>query len=282
MYLFQSSYGFEITLHQANQLRMMSTIQSIPYDDFHDFQLELDSKYDRHERLVKLSRDCTIKSKRVIFALHRLSGNKDDIAGEEVFDEILAVLEAVSLEINKDDCKHHSAFSPGLQEFIEALSFLVFMRDKRLIEINEVQSFLKFKVQQDDRPTQSGVSPIKDCSSSESKYSELILPLDPIDYVLGIADMTGELMRICVNAVGCGDRKLPFNVLPFMKAIYIGFLSLTPFSKEFSRKLIVLKNSLLKVENVCYTLKIRNSEIPKHIFLCSIGSNTSDKDDTRN
>lgn len=31
---------------------------------------ELDEKHDRHERLVKISRDITIESKRIIFLLH--------------------------------------------------------------------------------------------------------------------------------------------------------------------------------------------------------------------
>ena len=247
---------------------------------FHNFQLELDSKYDKHERLVKLSRDCTIKSKRVIFALHRIieNGNESfqsDIitqAKEKVVNEILVLLKGVALEISGDDYKkHHTAFSPGLQEFIEALSFLIFVRDRRLIEMNEIQSFLTFKYQQDSISTVSGVSPsltVNDCSLSQC--SELVIPCDPIDYALGIADMTGELMRMCINAVGSGDRDLPFNILPFIKAIYIGFLSLKPFNKEFNRKVLVMKNSLLKVESVCYTLKIRSSEIPEHILFHAI------------
>lgn len=35
------------------------------------FQLELDTRHDKYERLVKLSRDITIESKRTIFLLHR-------------------------------------------------------------------------------------------------------------------------------------------------------------------------------------------------------------------
>lgn len=41
---------------------------------FKVFQSELDQKHDKHERIVKLSRDVTIESKRVIFLLQRLSG----------------------------------------------------------------------------------------------------------------------------------------------------------------------------------------------------------------
>lgn len=39
---------------------------------FQAYSLELDDKHDRHERLVKASRDITIESKRIIFFLHNI------------------------------------------------------------------------------------------------------------------------------------------------------------------------------------------------------------------
>ena len=38
---------------------------------FEGFRQQLDQHHDRHERVVKLSRDITILSKRIIFNLHR-------------------------------------------------------------------------------------------------------------------------------------------------------------------------------------------------------------------
>lgn len=37
---------------------------------FRIYSTELDDKHDRYERIVKLSRDITIESKRIIFLLH--------------------------------------------------------------------------------------------------------------------------------------------------------------------------------------------------------------------
>lgn len=37
---------------------------------FRQYSIELDDKNDRYERIVKLSRDITIESKRIIFLLH--------------------------------------------------------------------------------------------------------------------------------------------------------------------------------------------------------------------
>lgn len=44
------------------------------WNDFKNYQMELDDKHDRNERLVKLSRDITIESKRIIFLLHNIDG----------------------------------------------------------------------------------------------------------------------------------------------------------------------------------------------------------------
>jgi hypothetical protein len=44
---------------------------------FKSFQLELDAPHDKYERLVKLSRDLTVESKRTIFLLHRITSTPD-------------------------------------------------------------------------------------------------------------------------------------------------------------------------------------------------------------
>merc|ERR1719300_625310 len=50
---------------------------------FGDISKVLDARHDKRERIVKLSRDITIESKRIIFCLHRIKhddySNKDDV-----------------------------------------------------------------------------------------------------------------------------------------------------------------------------------------------------------
>lgn len=41
-------------------------------DWFGQYGKELDNKHDRYERIVKISRDITIESKRIIFLLHNV------------------------------------------------------------------------------------------------------------------------------------------------------------------------------------------------------------------
>ena len=44
---------------------------------FSEISVYLDSRHDKKERIVKLSRDITIESKRIIFCLHRIRDEAD-------------------------------------------------------------------------------------------------------------------------------------------------------------------------------------------------------------
>lgn len=269
-----------------------------PYVEmFQEYGRELDDRHDRHERIVKLSRDCTIHSKRVIFQLHRVTGNaseKDKIiseAEEKLRSDILPRLKSIAQELKGLDPQlHRIAYAPGLEEFIEALTYLEYLKSGQLISPEEIKcKYLTFEedppkqekcqdseVTEDDDENVSGSAEIekkdidkeeKESTTRESAQVETFqFPLDPLDFVLGVADLTGELMRLGINSIGSGDHDQPFDLLPFMRALYCGFHSINPKSRMLPRKMSVLRASLAKVENVCYTLKIRGSEIPKHML----------------
>lgn len=52
---------------------------------FRKYAMELDDKHDRYERIVKLSRDVTIESKRIIFLLHSIDNRFDDCSYAHCF-----------------------------------------------------------------------------------------------------------------------------------------------------------------------------------------------------
>lgn len=120
-------------------------------------------------------------------------------------------------------------------------------------------------------------------ADSDTPMRTLSVSISPMDYVLGIADFTGELMRMCINSIGSGDTEIPFMLVTFMRQLYDSFqlLGNTP-GREYVRKLSVMRQSLAKVENACYMLRVRGSEIPKHMLLDAIsalpaeGMNTMD------
>ena len=88
----------------------------------------------------------------------------------------------------------------------------------------------------------------------------------PQEYMLGIADLTGEIMRLAINSVANGDLQKPTELCAFMRVIYDAFMSFGNVGREMNQKARVLKQSLLKVENACYNLRVRGSEIPQHML----------------
>ncbi|XP_072169785.1 translin-associated protein X-like [Diadema setosum] len=268
---------------------------------FKGYQAELDRKHDKYERLVKLSRDITIESKRIIFLLHRIDGeasrNKVVKDAEEKLKAVESNLIAkIAHELKGEDLHQFlRAFSPGLQEYIEALSFCSYLKEERLISRKEIASRFIFKQCDKTRDTTSNedeqaalsrtddsgqkseeTTDIKPSASSsaasnesaaESEGASTSLELPPLEYMLGLADFTGELMRLCINTIGGGDLERPFHLVSFTRAINEGFQLIGNLAgREMVRKSSVMRQSLKKMEDACYVIRVRGSEIPQHML----------------
>jgi hypothetical protein len=115
-----------------------------------------------------------------------------------------------------------------------------------------------------------------------------ILPLNEADYLLGVADLTGELMRYCINAVGKGRWAIAERVCQTMskltgsrfivnikkiqldsisisdttvlKHVVLSFIDSQFSIHELGKKLVVAKQSLSKVETgKNYSLSMHNN-----------------------
>lgn len=216
---------------------------------FQQYQSELDCSHDKRERLVKLSRDITIQSKRIIFLLHRALPLTDKSSvlseAESKLQEVAKLLHKVAEElVNEDPTRYKGAYSIGVQEFIEALSFYHYWKEGTLLSYRSAQHYMTFY---------------------HDSENPLVLFLNPFDYLLGVADLTGELMRVTINSVGTGLWDTPPIVVKFIREVYTGVIALNHFSisKEFLKKLEMILNNLLKIEQGWYALKIRGSDTPK-------------------
>lgn len=89
----------------------------------------------------------------------------------------------------------------------------------------------------------------------------------PERYILGISDVAGELMRVATNAVGSGDvtGSVVTTVLDTLRELY---RTLEAFygrlegraGRELKKKQSVTQESIRKIENVLYTVRVRTSE----------------------
>jgi len=225
---------------------------------FQQYQIELDSSHDKRERLVKLSRDITIQSKRIIFLLHRVLPLTDKVSilseAECKLQDVTKLLHKIAEELVDDDpTRYINAYSIGIQEYIEALSFYYYWKDGTLLSYSLAQHHMTFHYDH--------------VGNDEQETNSLVLFLNPFNYLLGLTDLSGELMRVAINSVGLGQWSAPCIIVKFVRELYSGLIAVNHYSmnKEFLTKLEMTLNNLLKIEQACYALKIRDTEAPKDI-----------------
>lgn len=248
---------------------------------FREYARELDEKHDRYERIVKCSRDITIESKRIIFLLHTVDAKKNNQS--KVCKEAKTRLQnlcrtnfaTIAKELHKQDpYQFLRAYTGGLQEFIEAYTFWEYIDSQNISHWTAIQDQLQYKVPAKEEKKAVSLSSeeieepqLADTETTEKQPVEEIdisCPLPPLEFVLGVGDLTGEVMRKCINSLGSGDVDSCFEHRRFLQELYKGFISVGSVrSRDFSQKLFTLRQSLLKSENVCYNVKVRGGEAAK-------------------
>ncbi|KAI9656315.1 MAG: hypothetical protein M1821_004978 [Bathelium mastoideum] len=249
---------------------------------FETFRAELDEHHDRRERIVKASRDITAASKKIIFALQRARQvnqplHRSVIKSNAQYWEIIKTQYAnVSPDIQGQDAYRYARnITGGNQEFMESLSFQHYLETQSLISYEDA------------------------CA----RLAELGAPDAPVslsleDYILGIFDMTGELMRFAITAMAT-SQSLPGSDLPSadvdtnameieladpapkqgkktrrrdvmqdlrqLRSVLEG-LDIdrsSPLFHDVQKKMDVMQQSVEKVEKALYGLIVRGRERPK-------------------
>ncbi|XP_064555286.1 translin-associated protein X [Drosophila montana] len=246
---------------------------------FRSYASELDSKHDRHERILKLSRDITIESKRIIFFLHSIDARKENKAKvlEEAQQRLTKLIEvnfrAIALELRDQDVyQFRAAYSPGLQEFIEAYTYMEYLcnednaeHSKPVSDWSALQSVMQYEIEANkEEPVKEEDIPISGDQMEARAIQKFQFFVDPTEYILGVSDLTGELMRRCINSLGSGDTDTCMETCKALQQFYTGYISLNcQRARELWRKITTMRQSMLKAENVCYNVKVRGGEAAK-------------------
>eukprot|EP00271_Cylindrocystis_brebissonii_P017804 TRINITY_DN4775_c0_g1_i1.p1 TRINITY_DN4775_c0_g1~~TRINITY_DN4775_c0_g1_i1.p1 ORF type:complete len:250 (-),score=56.88 TRINITY_DN4775_c0_g1_i1:565-1314(-) len=220
--------------------------------DFKAFSAQLDAVNERRERIIKASRDVTIHSKRVIFQLHRANPMTLSSILANAADDLRTVRTAhisrIAQELQGGDYwRHRKAYTIGIQEYVEAATFLHYLKERSLMSLSQInESFAS----------------LEDAAGKPFRAS-----LE--DYLLGVLDLTGELMRLAIGGVASGQRQVAGEVRLFLQELYACFCTLprsTDISRDMGKKLEVMLQSLVKVEAASYTLHVRGSEYPEEML----------------
>jgi len=142
--------------------------------------------------------------------------------------------------------RYQRQISPGVQEYMEAISFQHYLETQRLITYEEAQGKLP-----------EGVMLTED------------------DYLLGLFDLVGELMRFAITSMAMsgeipgtrkGDEEGGDMVLD-LRSLRAYFEALDTrgawVHRDVEKKMEVMKTCVEKVENAVYGLIVRGKERPK-------------------
>lgn len=225
---------------------------------FTGFRKELDSYHDQRERVIKASRDITASSKKIIFALQRINDCNDkklietDETAEAHMKEILNRIDSIKGDLTgeKNQWRYAKQFSGCLEEYIEAISFRHYLLYQEIISLEQVRETVPD------------------------------LLITPSTYLLGLMDLTGELMRYAIGhlsedtatTTGTGDDRRPSKIALSILNTLRQFQSATNGvserdaekvlgMKEWGKKVTTLNNSLMKVEQAIYSLLVRQMEL---------------------
>ncbi|XP_028803485.1 translin-associated protein X isoform X2 [Neltuma alba] len=230
------------------------TTNSSMKDAFAKYAEYLNDLNDKRERVVKASRDVTMNSKKVIFQVHRMSKyNKEEVL-EKAEKDLAAVTDHHVSRLVKelqgtDFWKLRRAYSPGIQEYVEAATFCNFCKNGSLLKLDEINSTLL---------------PLSDPSLEP-------LQINILDYLLGLADLTGELMRLAIGRISDGELEFAEKICRFVRDIYRDLTLVVPImddSYDMKTKMDTMLQSVMKIENACFSVHVRGSE-----YIPLLGSN---------
>ncbi|KAK6074137.1 translin family protein [Seiridium cupressi] len=240
---------------------------------FEGFRNELDKHHDRREKIVKVSRDVTALSKKIIFSLQRVRKLNQPIPAnitkenEERLVEIKSMLSTIVDDVS--GIRRYRYNLMCLEEFVEAVSFAHYLEHQRLISPQATQETL----------------------------GDVNIPFTPADYIYGIFDLTGEMMRFATTvtaltgAIPTGlaadksdsvpandneDTKMhdghdatssddvaPRNILVDLQDVSSMLQLIQLSDKNYRKKKDVMIEQVRKVERVGYGVTVRGNERPK-------------------
>ena len=191
--------------------------------EFKQLKVELEIYDAARDTIIKESRDITKFSKQAIYSLHR---NDAKTAKQQLSDAEKIIVKLLK-SIKADPTLRTGGFSASLEEYTEAKAFLQFLEKGTLIACKE----LKF--------------------------------VDAEEYLLGLCDFTGELMRHAVISATNRDSKKVKQVRDMIEAIYGQFVQFDFRNSELRKKYDSIKYNLQKVENVLYDISMNPRNLGK-------------------
>ena len=171
------------------------------------------------ELLIKKSRDVLKLSKQIIYAVHR----SDIVTADKFVKHINKELKDLNSYVKKNPKMYHQgSYKVAIQEYVEALLFYGYVKENKI-------------------------------------YTKDELKVDTDYYLLGLADISGELVR---KAILDATNKNPHTALQskeLLSEIYAWLLQFEIRDGDLRKKFDSIKYDLRKLEDLCFQLALKNS-----------------------
>ena len=184
--------------------------------DFEKMRKELNDFDNQREILIRKSREVVKLSKKVIYSVHRNEIKKAD----GFMNQIKSKVAELDKTAKKMPVLYYSGpFKIAIQEFVEAACYHNFVKSKNIPSASE-------------------------------------LKVDTEYYLLGLCDLTGELVRKAINSAINNDYDEALFIKKFVNDIY-NELMLFEFRNELRRKFDSIKYDLKKLDDVALGIKLK-------------------------
>ncbi|HLD88601.1 MAG TPA: hypothetical protein VI894_00190 [Candidatus Nanoarchaeia archaeon] len=187
-------------------------------NDFEKIRHTLETMEASREEVIKESRDVIRLSKQLIYALHR-----DDLkkAGELAGNIKKKFDEVKEKALKSHELLYSGSLKAAAQEYVEAVAYYIYITQGRLATHKE-------------------------------------LDVDATHYLLGLADLTGELSRKAVNDSIKEKFENVSRIKELVSGIYAEFLKIDIRESELRRKYDSIKYNLKAIEDLVLELKLKN------------------------
>ena len=180
-------------------------------NDFSKIRKDLENFEEKREQVIQLSREIITLSKQIIYSIHRNEINSAP-----------PLITKIKVKVKKLPEAHHDTdiHKVALQEYVEALAYYHFVKDKKLVTQKE-------------------------------------LKVDTECYLLGLCDLTGELVRRATNQVIQGNFKKAQEVHNFVEQLYGEFINFNFRNSDLRKKTDMIRWNLKRLEEIMVDVKLR-------------------------
>ncbi len=147
--------------------------------------------------------------------------HRDDMESAEKFSKKIVEEHEKLKEIAEIDLVHEGIFKVGEQEYVEGMAYYYYVKENRI-------------------PTQKE------------------LEVNPRFYLMGICDLTGELVRKAINDAIDGDLDSALKIKKVVEDIYGHLLKFDFRDSDLRRNFDRIRRDLKKMEDIALEIKLKN------------------------